>query len=121
MQIATSRAFWILDFYRRHAIRLDFAGVIFGEEATSVIEVTDVWNEARVISVRLFSEDGNQVWDRAISLRRATFELFQLGDPSFGPYVGTPWHTILRADFPDGTVLQFAEGSSPGSPVSRTT
>lgn len=75
MQITTERAFWMLDYYRRHLTVLGFGGRILGEEAACEASISFVWPETQTIGVKLFSEDRTDSWDRIIPLQRATFDL----------------------------------------------
>ena len=110
MVIPPERAFWILDYYRRHGTCLGFGARILGEEAECVITVTHVWPEVRSITIRLFADDGGASWDRLIPLSRGSFFLAQLGEPSFERYAQTHLHSVLHVGFPDGTTMVFAEG-----------
>lgn len=111
MQISAERAFWILDFYRRHGTRLHLAARLAGEDVASWITITNVSATLKSIGVRKFDELGRQSWDREIPLGCARYSLFQMGDPSFiaDTMAVYGYHSALRLDFPDGWMLCFSE------------
>jgi hypothetical protein len=110
MQIPAERAFWILDFYRRHNTRLAFGGAILGEEATCIATISGVWVDIFSIALKLTSDHGEASWDRLISMGNARFFFAQLGDKSFEQLGRTCFHSILIIRFPDHTTLFLAEG-----------
>jgi len=110
MQITTERAFWILEYYRRHLTVLVFGGRILGEEAACEALISYVWPETETIGIKLLSEDRENHWDRLVPLRTATFHLVQLGDREFDEFAfKAPFHSILVIGFPDGTRMFLAE------------
>ena len=112
MLIPTERAFWILDYYRRHQIRLAFGASILGEVAACAATVTYVWRETHAIGIKLLDEDSDQVWDRLIPLARANFAFVQMGDPEFLPFTTASFHSIhsiLMILFSDETTMFLAE------------
>jgi hypothetical protein len=114
MQIASDRAFWILDFYRRHGTRLHLAGTISDEHAAAFITITDVSATLNSINVRLFEDEGSEWWDRHMQLRNARYFFSQMGDPSFASEPVTGCHSVLQMEFPDGASLYFTERSASG-------
>ena len=110
MQVTVERAFWMLEYYRRHLTALAFGGRILGEEAACEALISFVWPETQAIGIKLLSEDRRDSWDRIISLRRATFELAQMGDPEFDSFrIKELFHSILIIGFQDGTRMFIAE------------
>jgi hypothetical protein len=108
-RIPAERAYWILDYYRRHATCLDFGGIILGEFAACRSVIGGVSADFRSISVKLFANSGNETWERSISLDGADFFLAQMSEPSFEQLAGDGWHSVLQIAFPDFTILFFAE------------
>jgi hypothetical protein len=111
-QISADRAFWILDYYRRHDTELVFGGSILGEEAACKSKISYVWIDVLSIAIKLVSDDGEEKWDRLISMREARFFFSQVGDYSFEQFERVPFHSILTIGFPDGTTLFLAEGET---------
>ena len=111
MQIPNERAFWILDYYRRHGTMLYLAAAFSGEAATSWVTITEVSAALRWIGIRLYDDQGHRSWDRNIPLGHARYSLFQMGDPSYIPQTMASYgyHSALRLDFPDGSTLCFSE------------
>ena len=109
MLIPAERAFWLLEFYRRHEIELVFGGRILGEEAACAAVVSHVWNENQTIGIKLLSDDGAQSWARLIPLSRAEFLLVQMGDPEFEQFRKSRFHSVLVIRFPDATTMFLAE------------
>ena len=112
MLIPTERAFWILDYYRRHQIRLAFGASILGEVAGCAATISYVWPESYSVGIALLDEHSEQVWDRLIPLSHANFAFIQLGDPEFRPFATESFHSIhsvLMILFPDGTTMFLAE------------
>jgi hypothetical protein len=110
MQITAERAFWMLEYYRRHLTVLAFGGRILGEEAACEASISFVWPEAHAIGVKLLSEDRKNSWDRLVSLKAATFSLVQMGDPDFDDFASdAPIHSVLVIGILDGTTMFMAE------------
>jgi hypothetical protein len=108
VQITAERAFWILDFYRRHGTPLSFSARNPDEESREAY-VSDVSTVGHAIAIKLLSRELDHVSDRVISLRRAAFSLLQMGDVEFERFVNPPFHSILIFDFPDGKRMGLAE------------
>lgn len=111
-QISADRAFWILDYYRRHKTELVFGGNILGEEAACRSKISYVWIDVLSIAIKLISDDSEERWDRLISMRQARFFFWQVGNYSFEQFERVPFHSILTIRFPDGTTLFLAEGAT---------
>jgi len=111
MHIAPDRAFWILDFYRRHGTRLHLAATISGEDAAASVIITDVTPPLHSINVRLFDDAGDRWWDRQLPIPHARYFLSQMGDGSSMASNKGRFHSALRLEFPDGTLLCFSEVS----------
>jgi hypothetical protein len=109
MQIAPDRAFWILDFYRRHATRLYLSATISGECAAAALIIMDVSQTLQRMNIRLLDDEGSQSWDREIKLGHARYFFSQLGDPSFTDKATANCHSVLLMQFPDGSSLCFTE------------
>jgi hypothetical protein len=109
LKITAERAFWLLDYYRRHGKVLVFGGRILGEDAGCEAQISYVWPETHSIGMKLLSEDRKQSWDRIAPLARAEFHLFQLGDDEFEAFGNTQFHSVLMLVFQDGTTMFLAE------------
>jgi hypothetical protein len=109
MEISAQRGFWILEYYRRHGMILQFGGKILGEEAACSAVVTRVSSMSNSIAIGLLSDDDDQIWENLILLDGGTFCFDQLGDDSFERENWAPSHSVLRVGFADGTILVFAE------------
>jgi hypothetical protein len=109
MTITTERAFWILNTYLRQSTPIDFGIMILSEPQTCLVTVTQVSLADQSISTRLVADNIDANRDRRISLCPGVFSFFQLGEPSFEAYEKLCWHSVLRADFPDGANVIFAE------------
>ena len=109
MTISTERAFWILNSLRRRGSRLEFSATIQEQCEKCGAKVIHVSQRELSITIQLLTDDGQTSWDRVILLREASFDYLQLGEASFEPYEKFCWHSALRAEFPDGTTMYFAE------------
>ena len=104
MQIPTDRAFWILDFYRRHRTRLHLV-----EHAAGSVTILDVSPTLQSMTFRVFDEAQSESWDRVVTLGHVRYFFSQLGDPSFNHGAMANSHSVLLMEFPDGATLCFAE------------
>jgi hypothetical protein len=104
MQIPTDRAFWILDFYRRHRTRLHL-----GECHAAFVTVLDVSPTLDSMTLRMFDEAKSGSRDHVVALGHVRYFFSQLGDPSFqhGAMAGS--HSVLLMEFPNGATLTFVE------------
>lgn len=109
MDISADRAYWLLNSFYTRATRLHLGGVIGGEEAACESVIVAVDRELQLAVVELFEAGGTGSWCRPVSLRDATFQLAMLGDPDFEQWAATPFHLVLVLQYPDGTMLLFAE------------
>ncbi len=112
MQIHAERAFWILDYYRRHETCLAFGAKILGEEAACEAKVLHVWRETQSMGISLFAEEEERSWHRLIPLKLASYFYFQIGDPDFQRPANALFHSVLIIGFPDGTTICLAESAS---------
>lgn len=123
MRITAERAFWILEYYRSRQTVLAFGGRILGENAACEILISHVWPETQTMGIKLLSADGTKSWDRIVPLKHATFNMIQLGDPEFDQYANPYWHSVVVANFSDGTTMFLAEQtpalSVPKNPANR--
>jgi hypothetical protein len=109
-QIPFERGVWFLDSYRALETRLVFGGKVLGEMAVCAAKLTRVCHgNHAMVEIKLFSGDEKECWDRQISLRHATFFLFQLGDAGFERFSTSRIHSLLVVGFPDGTTMYLAE------------
>jgi hypothetical protein len=109
LKITAERAFWLLDYYRRHRKLLIFGGRILGEDGACEAQISYVWPETHSIGMKLLSEDRKQSWDRIVPLHRAEFHLSQLGDDEFESLGNAQFHSVLMLVFRDGTTMFLAE------------
>lgn len=110
MEITTKSAFWILDYYCRTGVRLEFGGEIVGEIAVAPAIVVRVYTETQSVSVRIFSETDTTNWDRVFPLGGAKFDYVRSEDKDWIPRLGgRGWRSVLSANFADGIVFLFAE------------
>jgi hypothetical protein len=109
LEITTESAFSILDYYRRTGTRLEVGGKILGEIAAAAATVTEVQPELHSVTVRILSHTDEASWGRMIPLRGASFSFIRSGDNWPLERVGTNWRSVLLVDFPDGTMLFFAD------------
>jgi hypothetical protein len=111
MQIPGERAFWILDFYRRHGTKLRLAAGLSDLKSSAYLTITTVSPTLHWINVCLFDDVAGEKWNRDISLSPARYFLSQMGDPSFmNDCVGCcNCHSALRVEFADGEMLCFTE------------
>jgi hypothetical protein len=111
MQITAERAYWILEYYRRHWTVLAIGGRILGEDAACEASISHVWPENQAIGIKLLSDDRQESWDRLLPLNSATFNLVQMGEAEFERFGQTHCHSILIIIFPDQTTIFLAEHS----------
>ena len=57
MLIPTERAFWILNYYRRHQIRLAFGSNILGQGEARAATISYVWPESYSMGIALLDEN----------------------------------------------------------------
>src|SRR4051812_17322469 len=101
MQITAERAFWMFEFYRRQATVLAFGNKMPGEEISTEAYISDVSHEAHAIGVKLFpTHNPDQISERIVPLRHASFFLLQMGNVEFEQLQNPPFHSVLIMALP---------------------
>jgi hypothetical protein len=109
MQISAEKAYWLFQSYASGSKRLHLSGRIGGEGAACEAEIVAIDRELQLVVVELFEDGGTRSWCRPIPLRDATFHLSMLGEPDFHQWAEYPFHLVLVLEYPDATMLVFAE------------
>jgi hypothetical protein len=112
MEISNDRAYFLLDYYCSHSVRLHIGGKIAGEKAASEAKIVSVDRELRTIAVELSDRASARTWRRVIPLRNASVSLHLLGEAGFEQWADGPWHSIMVLAYDDGTTLFIAEPMS---------
>jgi hypothetical protein len=110
VEITSKSAFWILEGHYRTGTRLQVGGAVVDEVFAAMAILTEVKPGLGSISLKIFSENNDTTWERAVSFRGARFEYQRDMDHDWSPeFAATGWCAVLWADFADGTRLFFAE------------